>query len=211
MRLPIAYTPINCLLIVMMILSPWIGKKTKEHLQSKHETMQIEKIKKSLLANKQTKENPSKKRRKKLKKRSSKKLMAKTPLATPKKPVTLISNEPKFETPKEKETKSSNEKQFLLGESRVIELNNQTNESLKQSEKLALSQVEKPISSPKTKKHYMRKIRDYAVNKDYLSAESVFLEMLESQDITLSPLDSLEKLDQFKSKFDKLSNSLSKN
>ena len=57
----------------------------------------------------------------------------------------------------------------------------------------------------------MRKIRDYAVNKDYLSAESTFLEMLESQDIALSPLDSLDKLGQFKTKFEKLSDSLNRN
>ncbi|MCO4783377.1 MAG: hypothetical protein KC646_13715 [Candidatus Cloacimonetes bacterium] len=201
MRLPIAYTPINCLLIVMMILSPWIGKKAKEHLQSNHETRQIEKIKKSFVASKSKKKKKPRRVKKKVKQ------------AEPSKSLLAKAQEQIIEELKatEKAKEEPKEKQFLLGESRVIELSSRSNESIKQSKKLAFSQVEKPLSTPKTKKHYMRKIRDHAINKDYMSAESVFLEMLESQDISLSPLDSLEKLDQFKNKFEKLSNSLAKN
>ncbi|PCJ19382.1 MAG: hypothetical protein COB02_08325 [Candidatus Cloacimonadota bacterium] len=186
MRLPIAYTPINCLLIILMILSPWIGKKTKEHLQNKHQSQQIEKIKKTFVAKVKIKKFPAKKKR----------------LAKVKIKPSII---------QKKEINPVKEKELLLGEARVIELNQRSTESYQQSKKLAVVKIEKPLSTPKTKKHYMAKIRTYAINKDYLSAESVFLEMLETQDISLSPLESLDKLGQFKNKFEKLSNSLSKN
>lgn len=203
MKMPIALTPLNLLLFVLMLASPWLGKFCRESLEKSSRSEEIQRIALRNSRNLETRDA------KELKRPSNER---KKVISTLKRMEQLQSKEQRIvaqvegSSPSPEEAAKSNSQKTVptpvavnqspQGEQLLVSLK----EELKAP---ARTLRESPsLSKEEKKKIFYRKIKEYAKAKDFKKAEEAFLEQLE--EMSLSPLESLEKQARFKQHFEKL-------
>lgn len=198
--MPIALTPLNLLLLLLMLASPWLGKFCRESLEKSSRSEEIQRIAS----------------------RNSRKVRVKESKDLQKLPNTrkkVVSTLKRIEQQQSKEHKliaqaqNKAEKPVKPGQAETKPIAVLVNQP-PQGEQLLVSMKEElkaparsltktpSLSKKEKKKIFYRKIKEYAKAKDFKKAEEAFLEQLEG--MSLSPLESLEKQARFKQHFEKL-------
>jgi hypothetical protein len=208
MRLPIALSPLNVFLLLLMLLSPFLGRKTKEYISSGQQEQKIEEWV-SAVSVAEKKEAPV----------ETKSNSVKTP-ETPSPGKNRIHNHGE-EIPlgqsliaryreKGKSTPRSLKKRAELRVERETPQNVSDSEiAVNKTEEInSPENIESPENaSEKRRQELFKLIREYAKAGDQESAEKAFMETLENMDI--APLETLERLSTFREHFDRLSEQLS--
>jgi hypothetical protein len=199
MRLPIAYSPLNLFLLMLMILAPYLGKKAKNYYETNQQEMKIHTM--MSVSKSETVKEKSKKKRKKRRRPSLSSPAYQRP----------VEKEKPEEKPKPAKKLSQAPLEMDNGQQGEMLLSKYRNVTEKPAPRLLPEQKEETkeiAKEPESSKAVLfKKIRACAMSNDGKKAEQYFLESLETAD--LSPLESLEKLNQFREHFKSLSSQLS--
>lgn len=189
MRLPIAFTPLNCLLIILMLMAPYLGKVAREQVEEKAAKKNLDQILASRLSANQSKKAKLKRKRKKAVSRLT--MLEK-----------VESNKNIEAIKKQKPNVPTQEHQFRSNQP-------QNHNGLLQSEQTKILAQARQLKPEENKKALVSKLKKLARNRNFSEAEKVFLSQLE--DMNLSPLESLEKQAKFQDHFKRLVDQLEVN
>lgn len=197
MRLAIALSPLNIFLLILMLLSPFLGRKTREYLNDVQKEQTIEQMVHIIASTENTTESTADQENHAIrtekpttKTQSTKAVAEEIPLGQ-----NLIAKyREKGKTSPRSLRNPQTASENLYTKDVIIEP--EKNQTITEAQ-----------ADEETKKELFEKIRKYAKTQDQENAEKVFMETLENLDIT--PLETLERLATFREHFQKLSTQLS--
>tara|TARA_Y100000589_G_scaffold79873_2_gene73576 strand:- start:2859 stop:3446 length:588 start_codon:yes stop_codon:yes gene_type:complete len=184
MRLPIALTPLNLLLISLMIIAPQLGKFAREIVEEKENKKNLD----TVISRRVKSQTNSK--RKKIENRKRKKTVSRLALlekAEKKKKNLSRSNNPR--------AKSMDKYPMKLDEGRKLL-------TAIKSEHSTSKPHARSLSKKSDKKSFITELKELARNRNYSKAEKIFMSRLEN--MRLAPLESLDKQSKFKAHFSRL-------
>lgn len=192
MRVPIALTPLNGLLIIMMLLAPYMGKLAREAVLKKKSETNLN----TVLSRRPMVETKSKKKRPR--KRTISRLAMLEKIESQnlknKKPNSRISN--KSSKPSKVNTDII-KPEFHQGKQLLAQLRSTHNDQPKSARKL---------SPAEDRNAFVKELKELARSRNFIEAEKVFLTRLEG--MNLSPLESLDKQAKFQNHFKQLVNQM---
>ncbi|MEE2924143.1 MAG: hypothetical protein VX619_05115 [bacterium] len=185
MRLPIAVTPLNLILIALMIIAPQLGKLAREIVDEK-------KNEKSLDIVISRRAVPKNKIRKKKTDRQRKKTMSRLAMLEKaerrKINSTVDTSENKHKAPVHSSPPGMDQGKALLNKMK--------------SERIISKPKARHLIPNMDKKSFINQLKDFARNRNYDEAEKIFMSRLEN--MQLAPLESLEKQSKFRDHFSRL-------
>lgn len=195
MRLPIALTPINGLLIILMLLAPYMGKLAREIALKKNTEANLDTVLSRRPLAVETKNRKKRPRKKtvsrlamleKIESQNRKNNNANSPMTTK-------TNE------SDKVDSNKAELEFHKGKQLLAQLKSKHTNNQKPAREL---------SSAEKRQAFVKELKELARSRNYSEAEKVFLGRLEG--MNLSPLESLDKQAKFQSHFNRLVEQLDK-
>ena len=194
MRLPIALTPINGVLIIMMLLAPYMGKLAREIVLKKNTEENLDNVlsRRPVIETKNRKKRPRKKT------------------------VSRLAMLEKIESQNRKNNNDDSPKSTKINESDKVGSNEVQLEFHKGKQLLAQLKSKhtnnqnpaRKLSSAEKRQAFVKELKELARSRNYSEAEKIFLGRLEG--MNLSPLESLDKQAKFQSHFNRLVEQLEK-
>ncbi len=185
MRLPIAMTPLNLLLIALMIIAPQLGKVAREIVEEKENKKNL-----NTVISRRVKSQTNLKR-KKIENGKRKKTISRLALlekAEKKKKDVSIQAKNNIERSKGASPSKFDDGKNLLS-------------AIKSEHKISKPSA-RPLKKNLDKISFMNQLKGLARNRNYEQAEKIFMSRLE--DMRLAPLESLEKQSKFRDHFSRL-------
>ena len=188
MRIPIALTPLNGLLIIMMLLAPYMGKLAREAVLKKKSEANLD----TVLSRRPIVETKSKK------KRPRKRTVSRLAMLEKIESQNLKNNKlnPRKSNINSKPSKLNTEKiepEFHQGKQLLAQLRSTHNDQPKSARKL---------SPTEDRNAFVKELKELARSRNFIEAEKVFLTRLEG--MNLPPLESLDKQAKFQNHFKQL-------
>ena len=185
MRLPIAVTPLNLLLIALMIIAPQLGKFAREIVDEKKNKKALD-----LVISRRANSNNNLKKKKTIKNR--KKTMSRLAMIE-KAEQNKINNAKDFSRTKSQAKIVSSPSKLVQGKALLSKMKLDRVSSKPQA-RLSNTKVDK--------ESFMNQLKNLARNRNYNDAEKMFMSRLEN--MQLAPLESLEKQSKFRDHFSRL-------
>ena len=186
MRLPIAITPLNLLLIALMVVAPQLGKYAREIVDEKKNNKSLDVV----ISRRANSDNGIKRKRTDNKRR--KKTISR---------LAILEKAEQNKTNKFKDVPKNSRKTATFPSPSELHKGKKLLSKMKSDREAAKPKV-RLSNTTEDKKSFINQLKDFARKQNYDEAEKIFMSRLENME--LAPLESLEKQSKFRDHFSKL-------